>query len=71
MVPEFAERMTIKGLALLGDVHPETSLATNGAGSLNDEPQHISRIGGRRKVDVPSGNIGRAVIFQWEQIDLA
>lgn len=70
MVPELAKRMAIKGLAL-GDVHPETSLATDGTGSLDDESQHICRVGRRRKVDVLSGDIGGAVILQWQQVDLA
>jgi hypothetical protein len=57
IVPELAERMAIEHLALLGNVHPETSLPTDGAGALNDKPQHVARIRWRWQVNVPTGYI--------------
>lgn len=63
MVPELAERMALECLALLGDVDPQTTLSTDGAGALDDESQHISLVTGRWQVNVPTGHIGRAVIL--------
>lgn len=71
MVPELAKRMAIKGLTLIGDVHPKTPLSTDGTGPLNDETKDVDRVGWRREINVPSRHIGRTVILQWEQIDLA
>ena len=71
MVPELAKGMAIKGLALVWDVHPETPLSADGTGPLNDETKDIDQVGWRREIDVPSRHIGRTVILQWEQIDLA
>lgn len=71
MVPELAERMALERFALLGDVDPQTPLSTDGAGTLDDESQHISVTTGRWQVNVPTGYVGRAVILQWEQVDLA
>jgi hypothetical protein len=37
MVPELAERMALERFAILGDVHPQTPLSTDGAGTFDDE----------------------------------
>jgi hypothetical protein len=45
-------------------------MSTDGAGSLNNETKKVTFIRWRRKIDVPSGYIGRTVVLQGEEIDL-
>ena len=63
--------MALKGLAVFGDVHPEATLSANGARSLDDEPENISALRGRGQVNESSGHIGRSIILQRKQVDLA
>ena len=62
--------LAIELLALGRDIHPETSLPADGARALNLEPDLVMRAGARRKVDVVTRNVRRAIVPQRQEVDV-
>src|ERR1700761_9105361 len=65
------ERLSIEGLMLARNVHPQASFASDGAGPIDLKPHAISRNGWRREVDVRrlAGEIGRSIVFERQEVD--
>jgi hypothetical protein len=63
--------MAIKVLPFFREVDPQASMPADGAGSLDDETKEITFISRRREINVSSRYIGRAIILQWQEIDMA
>ena len=64
-----SEAVTIELLAFSGNVDPQAALTTDGAGTFNGKANIVGGLGGRRKVDVTSRDIGMTCIAQWEVVD--
>ena len=57
-------------LAFGGNVHPKTTLSTDGACTLDLEPDLVVWVRAGRKIDVFSSDVRSPVILQWDQIDI-
>lgn len=62
--------MSVELLALGRNVDPKTSFSTDGAGTLDLETKLVCWLGWRWKVDVFSGNVGRTIVPQREEVDV-
>jgi hypothetical protein len=56
--------------SLLGNVVPQTAFSTYRAGAFNVEADEICRFGRWREVNVVVGDVGLALIGQWQEVNI-
>jgi hypothetical protein len=62
--------VALKLLALGGDVHPKTAIATYRACTLDLEADDVGWIRGRGQVDVGARDVWSTSVGQWQQVDM-
>ena len=69
-IPEFPKGISLKLLALLWDVDPETAMSAYRRCTLNCKPHNYWRIGFWCEIDVATRDIWRTIVVERQQINL-